>query len=75
MWQLQAMQEEEVHEDTEEISQADRDDQEDNSSAGEEPVEDIQDGEQIPDEQAVEAFTVSNMSYLFPSALEPFSKP
>ncbi|CAO3670389.1 unnamed protein product [Umbelopsis vinacea] len=69
MWQLQAMQEEEVHEDTEEIFQADRDHQEDNSSAGEEPVEDIQDGEQIPDEQAVEAFT----ELLSESDVSPFA--
>jgi hypothetical protein len=59
MWQLQAMQEEEqATEDVDSPGAAEHYDQEDNSRAGSEPIDDIHDDEEIPDEQAVEAFTV-----------------
>lgn len=58
MWQLQAMQEEEGEtEDADMAEQAEED--ADERSVGSDHLEDINDGEEIPNEQAVEAFTVS----------------
>jgi FF domain len=67
LWQLQAMQEEQ--EDVEmapagEDDEAGGDDMDDRSSDAGEPLDGGQDGEEVPDEQAVEAFTVSVMIHL-----------
>ncbi|KAJ2965014.1 hypothetical protein NQZ79_g161 [Umbelopsis isabellina] len=68
MWQLQAMQEEEGEtEDADMAEQAEED--ADERSVGSDHLEDINDGEEIPNEQAVEAFT----ELLSESNISPFA--
>lgn len=60
LWQLQAMQEEQEDVEMEQAGEDEgEDDMEDRSSVAGESVDGGKDGEEVPDEQAVEAFTVS----------------
>ncbi|CAM0141575.1 unnamed protein product [Umbelopsis sp. WA50703] len=59
MWQLQAMQEEEGEAENPEMMEEADDEDADERSVASDHLEEINDGEEVPDEQAVEAFTVS----------------